>query len=82
MLLDPLKEGHSTARLVAASGQIIGPDLVADAVIDGIGAEKFLILPHPEVAAFFAQRAADPDRWLAGVRRLAQQVDQSPATSD
>jgi len=82
LLLDPLKDGHPAARLVAASGQILTPELVADAVIDGIAAEKFLILPHPEVAAFYAQKAADPDRWLAGVRRLAQQVDKPPATSD
>jgi hypothetical protein len=43
---------------------------VADVVVEGLAAERFLILPHPEVGTFWAQKASDPDRWLAGVRRL------------
>jgi hypothetical protein len=43
---------------------------VADAVIAGLAEERFLILPHPQVGTFWAQKASDPDRWLAGVRRL------------
>ena len=39
-------------------------------MVAGLAAERFLILPHPEVGTFWAQKAADPDRWLAGVRRL------------
>jgi hypothetical protein len=31
---------------------------------------RFLILPHPEVAEFERRRAADRDRWLAGMRRV------------
>jgi NAD(P)-dependent dehydrogenase (short-subunit alcohol dehydrogenase family) len=41
-------------------------EVVARAVTDG----RFLILPHPEVATYYAHRASDPDRWLAGMRRL------------
>jgi NAD(P)-dependent dehydrogenase (short-subunit alcohol dehydrogenase family) len=70
MLLDPLAEGNAGARAVAASGRIVSPDEVADTVVAGLAAESFLILPHPEVARFWAQKAADPGRWLAGVRRL------------
>ena len=33
-------------------------------------AERFLILPHPEVADYVQRKATDPDRWLAGMRRL------------
>lgn len=43
---------------------------VADAVIAGLDAEQFLILPHPEVAEYFQRKATDYDRWLAGMRRL------------
>jgi hypothetical protein len=39
-------------------------------VVDGLAAERFLILPHPEVARYQQIKAADPDRWLAGMRRL------------
>jgi hypothetical protein len=43
---------------------------VADVVVEGIGTEKFLILPHPEVAEYFNRKAQDYDRWLRGMRRL------------
>ena len=37
--------------------------------------ERFLILPHPEVLEFFQRKAADYDRWLAGMRRLQARVE-------
>jgi NAD(P)-dependent dehydrogenase (short-subunit alcohol dehydrogenase family) len=46
------------------------PAQVADVVVDGIRAERFLILPHPEVIEYFQRKAADYDRWLRGMRRL------------
>ena len=48
----------------------IEPEQVADEAIKVLGEEKFLILPHPEVARFFQQKASDYDRWLRGMRRL------------
>ena len=53
-----------------SSKNLLTPDQVADAVMDGIAAERFLILPHPQVAQFTQLRAADPERWLAGMRGL------------
>ena len=70
MLMQPLAAGDAGAQAVAASGQILSPAQVADAVVAALAAETFLILPHPEVGTFWAQKASDPDRWLAGVRRL------------
>ena len=46
------------------------PVAVSAAVVEGIRAERFLILPHPEVADFFKRKADDYDRWLRGMRRL------------
>jgi NAD(P)-dependent dehydrogenase (short-subunit alcohol dehydrogenase family) len=46
------------------------PDEVAEIVLRGIADERFLILPHPEVADYFRRKAADYDRWLRGMRRL------------
>jgi NAD(P)-dependent dehydrogenase (short-subunit alcohol dehydrogenase family) len=46
------------------------PEQVAGAVVEAIRDERFLILPHPEVAEFFQRKAADYDRWLRGMRRL------------
>ncbi len=74
MLLGGLKAGDPAARVVAAAGELLEPEQVAGAVVEGLAAERFLILPHPEVATFLRQKAGDPDRWLAGMRRL---VDRS-----
>ncbi|HMD34819.1 MAG TPA: SDR family oxidoreductase [Vicinamibacterales bacterium] len=48
----------------------LAPEKVADDVVSGIAEERFLILPHPEVAEFFRRKATDYDRWLGGMRRL------------
>ncbi|CAM5588453.1 SDR family oxidoreductase [Streptomyces pilosus] len=51
----------------------IEPDDVADALFRGIEEDRFLILPHPEVAEYYRARAAEPDRWLSGMNRIQQQ---------
>ncbi|KAF4405637.1 SDR family NAD(P)-dependent oxidoreductase [Streptomyces lycii] len=55
----------------------IEPGQVADAVFEAIAADRFLVLPHPEVGAMYAARATDTDRWLRGMNRLQQQVEQA-----
>jgi NAD(P)-dependent dehydrogenase (short-subunit alcohol dehydrogenase family) len=71
----PMTEGDHVANdVVAAAGAMLDPADVADAVVDGLRAERFLILPHPEVGRFFARKADDYDRWLAGMRRLQARV--------
>ncbi len=57
-------------RVVKSAGAMLEPEEVADTVVDAIDAERFLILPHPEVLTFFQRKAMDYDRWLAGMRRL------------
>jgi NAD(P)-dependent dehydrogenase (short-subunit alcohol dehydrogenase family) len=51
----------------------IEPEAVADALVEGIEEDRFLILPHPEVAAYYQARAGDPDRWLTGMNRIQRQ---------
>jgi NAD(P)-dependent dehydrogenase (short-subunit alcohol dehydrogenase family) len=55
--------------------EAIDPESVADAVIAGLADERFLILPHPQVAEFLRRKADDHDRWLRGMRRLQQKMD-------
>jgi NAD(P)-dependent dehydrogenase (short-subunit alcohol dehydrogenase family) len=50
----------------------IEPGAVADALMKGIEEDRFLILPHPEVAAYYQARAADPDRWMTNMNHLQQ----------
>ncbi len=48
------------------------PEAVAEAVVAGLAEERFLILPHPQVAQFFCNKADDYERWLRGMRRLQE----------
>lgn len=50
------------------------PATLASAVVAGLAEERFLILPHPEVAEFFRRKADDYDRWLRGMRRLQDRL--------
>ncbi len=59
----------------------IEPATVADAVIKGLDEERFLILPHPEVAEYMRRKAIDYDRWLLGMRRLQSRVQEDPSTA-
>ncbi|MGH8873521.1 MAG: SDR family oxidoreductase [Acidimicrobiia bacterium] len=52
----------------------IEPAEVAEAVVAGLNEEKFLILPHPEVARFFQNKANDYDRWIEGMRKVQRSV--------
>jgi len=56
------------------SGGLIEPEDVADAVIEGIRAERMLILPHENVAGFMAFKGAEPERWLKGMRRMVREA--------
>ncbi len=55
---------------VAGVDGMIEPDEVAAAVVEGMRAERFWILPHPIVADYARRKADDVDRWLSGMRRL------------
>src|SRR3954470_23333519 len=66
------------ARVVAAAGRILEPEDVADEVLAAMRDERFLILPHPEVGEFLRRKGDDPERWLAGMRRLQAHVMGTP----
>ncbi|CBG74270.1 putative oxidoreductase [Streptomyces scabiei 87.22] len=68
---DMLTASGSAGDLVLAP-TAIDPEDVADALFEGIDQDRFLILPHPEVAGFYQARAADPDRWLTNMNHIQQ----------
>ncbi|MEU9184531.1 SDR family oxidoreductase [Streptomyces sp. NPDC048484] len=68
---DMLAGTGSAGDLVLRPGAI-EPEAVADALFTGIEEDRFLILPHPEVAEYYQARAATPDRWLTNMNHLQQ----------
>ena len=69
MLLRPRPGGESFLLATAVTAE-----QVAEAAVQGLADERFLILPHPEVVEFFRRKASDYDRWLRGMRRLRASV--------
>jgi NAD(P)-dependent dehydrogenase (short-subunit alcohol dehydrogenase family) len=53
----------------ASNDGVLEPADVARVVIDGLRAETFLILPHPQVEEYERRRANDRDRWLRGMAK-------------
>lgn len=77
-------EGVRTNMLAAAPESFretvpaIDPEEVADVVVEGLAAERFLILPSPRVGEYFRRKADDYDRWLTGMRRLQARAGIKP----
>lgn len=57
----------------------IDPDQVATAVVKALDDDRFLVLPHPEVADFYHKRAQDTDRWLANMNKLQRKIESIPS---
>jgi NAD(P)-dependent dehydrogenase (short-subunit alcohol dehydrogenase family) len=74
-------EASGTAGKLLLGAESISPEQAADAVVAGLADGGFLILPHPEVAGYYAARAADPDRWQGQMRKL-QRLISSEAVAD
>lgn len=55
-------------RIATAAGKLLDPAEVAEAVVNGVADERFLILPHPQVHDLLRGKVADPDAWLAGMQ--------------
>ena len=64
----------SGSNVVKAAGVVLEPADVAVEVADAIEAERFFVLPHPEVADYMALKATDPERWLGGMRKLQRRT--------
>ena len=67
-------EARRAGAAVTSSGEVIGPDRVAELVVEAVRANAFLVLPHPVVLDMYRQKGADYERWLAGMRRFQRGV--------
>ena len=77
-------QGVRTAMLDAAGplkdllsrDRALEPAEVADALWSAVEEDHFLVLPHPEVADYYAARATRTDRWLGQMNHLQQGLEQ------
>jgi NAD(P)-dependent dehydrogenase (short-subunit alcohol dehydrogenase family) len=67
-----LEDPVGAAPLMA--GGLLEPEDVAEVVIEAIRDERFLILPHEEVAHHIALKGAEPERWIRGMRRVVREA--------
>jgi NAD(P)-dependent dehydrogenase (short-subunit alcohol dehydrogenase family) len=65
---------HALPRGPQSNDGLLSADDVAAAALTGIEAERFLILPHPEVARYMRNKVNDYDRWLKGMTKLHREA--------
>lgn len=73
-----LDQAGKVTELLASTA--LTTEEVASAVVGGLDAERFLILPHPEVADFMLHKATDRDGWIAAMQRLQAKLGLSKPT--
>jgi len=61
-------------QLLVADGALT-PDDVAEATMAAIREDRFLVLPHGQVAGYYRHRAEDTDRWLSGMNKLQRHLE-------
>ena len=66
-------EGAVAVDQVRALG-LMEPEDVATVTVEALQQDRFLILPHPEVATYEQRRAGDRQRWLDGMRRMQRRL--------
>lgn len=57
----------------------VEPEDVAEAVIQGMRDEVFLVLPHPEVAEFFQFKTSNYDQWLSNFAHTNERLQKLAA---
>jgi NAD(P)-dependent dehydrogenase (short-subunit alcohol dehydrogenase family) len=61
---------------VLSRDALLTPDEVAEEAWKALDTERFLVLPHPQVQEYYTARAGDTDRWLTGMNRVQQHLEQ------
>ena len=70
----PMTDNDNEATAAAASNGMIEPEELAEAVIEGLKAESFVILPHPIVLEYMRNKTTNYDRWIGGMNKLMRRI--------
>jgi NAD(P)-dependent dehydrogenase (short-subunit alcohol dehydrogenase family) len=81
-LLNQLGESPDpSARLAADSvttaGEVLEPQRVAQLTVDAVRADRFLVLPHPQVLDMYRHKGDNYDGWIEGMRRYQRRLQAS-----
>ena len=60
---------------VLSNDGALEPEQVAEAAWQAMADDRFLVLPHPEVAGYYAHRATQTDDWLERMNKLQRLVE-------
>ena len=72
--------GDTVGGAALLQDELLEPSDVAEAVLEGVREERFLIFPHPQVAKYMAFKAAENERWQAAMRGMVRRAKDGGAT--
>jgi NAD(P)-dependent dehydrogenase (short-subunit alcohol dehydrogenase family) len=64
-------------KSVLTRDPVLEPEDIAEALLQAIADNRFLVLPHEQVGDYYAYRATHTDAWLAAMNHLQQQLEVS-----
>lgn len=71
----PLLDGAGAVGQALLAPAALDVDDVVASVVEALADDRFLVLPHPEVAGYVQHKASEPEAWLAGMNRLQQRLE-------
>lgn len=74
----PMLLGPTGDRKSFLSDGSVSAEYAAQCVVEAIEENRFLVLPHPEVAEYERRKATDRERWLSGMRRMLAKIKSDP----
>jgi NAD(P)-dependent dehydrogenase (short-subunit alcohol dehydrogenase family) len=73
----PMLESAESAFAAAVTGPIKEPEDVAGMIVAAIREERFLVVSDPIAETWMRRKTDDPERWLRGMRRVQQQMEEA-----
>jgi NAD(P)-dependent dehydrogenase (short-subunit alcohol dehydrogenase family) len=72
----PMLAGADPRFAAAVAGPIKEPEDIAASVVAAIREERFLVVSDPIAETWMQRKTDDPERWLRGMRRVQQQLEE------
>lgn len=68
----PMTEGMEDSG--SSRDGVLTADEAAAQILAGVADDRFMIYTHPQAGAYWAKKAADPERWIAGMANLKRKL--------